>query len=362
MNREEFATILYDTVVPSNLSEEAKSKKFEKIGQFVSSNLPERLFRYRRCDERSIEAFYKNQVWASTSESMNDGFDTRLYFDRKTVNERLNCSFSAETLKNMISRGSRDVHPESGSCVLPGMEGVLAQVESMSEEQIERTLHKPWEELKKDSVQAVSELVRIVRKTVKFSCFSESIVSPAMWGHYASDESGFALAYEFEKCGFTAFSDKGYSRQCMIFPVIYGTERYKVPDEYVQYLLQYRMMNTILVNSGYSAVFPAVSMMLLNNMPCPDIVMWAKMALHKSVEWETEQEWRLFCTNNSDAEFTQSSHGHFIQTPVALYLGRRISKINQKILTEIAKEKDIPVYEMRLNDDSPTYDLIAAKQ
>jgi hypothetical protein len=44
--------------------------------------------------------------------------------------------------------------------------------------------------------------------------------------------------------------------------------------------------------------------------------------------------------------------------PSALYLGRRISSIYEKILSDIAKEKGLPIYKMSLDDDSISYDLI----
>lgn len=41
----------------------------------------------------------------------------------------------------------------------------------------------------------------------------------------------------------------------------------------------------------------------------------------------------------------------------ALYLGRKISELYQKVLVEIAKEKSIPVYKMDFNEKNRTYNL-----
>lgn len=43
--------------------------------------------------------------------------------------------------------------------------------------------------------------------------------------------------------------------------------------------------------------------------------------------------------------------------PSAIYLGRNISDINQKIFVDIAKEKDVPVYRMYIYDRSRKYSL-----
>lgn len=75
--------------------------------------------------------------------------------------------------------------------------------------------------------------------------------------------------------------------------------------------------------------------------------MATKIILHKSNEWAPEKEWRMIYSSlRSDIQNQEYSFG--IKKPVAIYLGRRIKPINQKILLSIAKEKAIPVYKMEL--------------
>lgn len=281
------------------------------------------------------------------------------FFDRKTINEWINNCFSDQALKNLVYNMIQAIPYRQNYCTPPGMEKIVEQIQSMNQEELENKILVHWKEMQEDIAQALLEVAPITQQALKFSCFSESISSAAMWGLYAADEPGFALSYKFERCCFSTETGNGCSRQCTVFPVIYSNERYKVPDQFVQFLLQYRIMKKALISSGYYAICPEYSERLLNGMICPDLFMGTKMALHKSLEWEREKEWRAFCTSIDDDEFIQSKHGCFIRTPAELYLGRRISEINQKILTDIAKEKGIPIYKMRLNDDSPTYDLIA---
>ena len=82
-----------------------------------------------------------------------------------------------------------------------------------------------------------------------------------------------------------------------------------------------------------------------------------KISLHKSIEWEKETEWRMFCTSSNDVEFNNEKHGFCKKKPERIYLGRRISPINEKILVSLAKEKGVPVYKMKLEDESSTYSL-----
>ncbi|MDE7430640.1 MAG: hypothetical protein K2N34_01790, partial [Lachnospiraceae bacterium] len=71
--------------------------------------------------------------------------------------------------------------------------------------------------------------------------------------------------------------------------------------------------------------------------------MLSKIAIHKSLEWKPEKEWRLFYTN-TNPQSVNEVHSFMHKKPVAVYLGRKISAINEKILKDIAKEKGIECY------------------
>lgn len=358
MDIEEFTRLLYTTAVPSSFSETEKIAKVEPLQQHVFSSMPKQLYRYRRCDERSLESFYKDQIWVSTAECMNDGFDARLYFDKQEIITWLNRLTSEESQDIFIQRLTADLNTESGNTILPGMEPVIEKIKSAPMDQLKDAVRGINKLILSDSSEALVALTSIAQQTIKFGCFSQRIDSAAMWGHYASDESGFALAYDFRSTGLAFQNDSGLNRQCAIFPMVYGTERYRVPTGYIQYMIQYRLWNQALQKTGYAQFAPNIAHDVLKSVICPDELGPIKIALHKSEEWKYEAEWRVFCSSNNDPNFQNAKHGYFIKAPVALYLGRRISSIYEKILTDIAKEKKIPVYKMRLNDDSATYNLV----
>lgn len=90
-------------------------------------------------------------------------------------------------------------------------------------------------------------------------------------------------------------------------------------------------------------------------LPCPDEFMPRKVALIKSKEWAYEKEWRLFYQLSKG--YDPEQHSCIKYKPSAIYLGRNISDINQKILVDIAKEKDLPVYRMYIDERSRKYRL-----
>ena len=93
-----------------------------------------------------------------------------------------------------------------------------------------------------------------------------------------------------------------------------------------------------------------------NLIPCPDMFMITKILLHKASAWKHEKEWRLICTCNSP-DFMQQEFPYATKRPTAIYLGRKISPIYEKILRHIAVEKNIPVYKMTLNNHESSYKL-----
>ena len=362
MDTTEFAKLLYETKAPSSLPAEVVQKIYEPVLQYISDETPKRLYRYRRCDERSFDAFDKGQVWVSTSESMNDGFDARLFFDKGKINQWIEQEFPKTARDSFTRLFSPASQSKLLALVLPGLEHAYATVKTIPEKELSDMVDRVLETIRVDNLSTLSILSSIPQQTIKFCCLSEVIDSPAMWGLYAADESGFALAYDFKTNSLSSPVVNGRVRNCSLFPIIYSDERFEVSSDYIQYLLTYRIWSIVLNNSGYVNYMPQAASFLLNSLVCPDMFMATKIALHKSREWEREAEWRLFCSSVNDNEFQNSKHGYITKEPVALYLGRRISPVYEKLLKGIASEKGIPVYRMQLNDESPTYKLRPIEQ
>ena len=357
MDINEFRMILDKTIVPANLPSPEMNDRIEPLIKSAQSIMPSSLFRYRRCDERSIDAFYNDRVWVSTADCMNDGFDTRLFFDKKAIREWgawfLDPSNREQALKTLDEKKE----PPVGLCLFPGMDQMYRTFAAATDTEKEQMLSRFGEMVKDEVSFAVDALADNSQQAHKFCCLSKRIDSASMWGQYANNETGFVLAYDCRNLSSSVPLESGYQRKCMCFPIIYSEYRYQVSADYIQFLLAYRLMHIALVRSGYASYVPGATQAVLNGFVCPDILVPMKIALNKSLEWEREEEWRLFCSGNDDPNFQNAKHAYFTLKPTALYLGRRISSIYQKILVDIAKEKSMPVYKMHLDDDVATYKL-----
>ena len=358
MDTTEFEKILNDTVIRSDIPFQKQVSLNEKLYDYAQKNVPEKLFRYRKCTERSIDAFYRDRVWVSTSISMNDGFDARMYFDKNAIRLWRDELVSEKTLNCFEEFCQSDNCLPSEIVAFPDMTDTFKTIVALRPEQFEQIITAYTNFVSSNIEMVIDSIADLTQKTLKFCCLSEKINSSVMWGLYANDESGFALEYDCRNLYSSVPLENEQQRLCTCFPIIYGNRRFQVPTEYIKYLLQYRLMNTMLLRSGYAKCYSYAAKSILSSLPCPDNLIPTKIALHKSNEWKQEAEWRLFCSSNDDQDFQDAAHGYFTMKPSALYLGRRITSIYEKILSDIAKEKGIPIYKMSLDDDSISYDLI----
>lgn len=352
-NRKLFANKLVSTVVPSTMPYDQQLMAYQSVQEVADTIVPKRLYRFRSCNERNLSAFDRNELWASTADCMNDGFDTRLYYDTNAVEEWRNRLLS-EDIKQKTFLNSIIITPD----MPPQLQQVKEALAALPKESFNQITTQVKQFIADKSVVSEQLLPSIAQQTIKFCCFSESINSPYMWGMYAGEETGFALEYDLSDYSSITAPTSGKTRNCFVYPVFYSDQRFQVPTDYIFYLFKHRITNMALLFTGVWNNYPIFAQQVLSSVICPDLSLATKVSLHKSDEWEKETEWRLFCSSMDDPEFINSRHGCCIKKPSELYLGRHISGINEKILRNLAKEKNIPVHKMRLDDCSPRYDLV----
>ena len=96
--------------------------------------------------------------------------------------------------------------------------------------------------------------------------------------------------------------------------------------------------------------------LLQKYIPCPDDFMSTKLAIKKSNDWKSEKEWRLFFAS-SNIELNSNPFVSVTLKPSAVYIGRKISAFNKKIILDIAREKNIPAFQMDIDENSDKYIL-----
>jgi hypothetical protein len=292
-----------------------------EIGQEIKyKNMPERLFKFCRFDK---DGYYINNlknytVWLSSPNKLNDPYDCAMTYSNQQLFEKIfdknirkvisdmqanGISFSEEEI-NLIENSS-DVHRKL-------VEIVVSKEPTIKENERENITNVMLTVLKEQLDKMPIALADASKETTVLTSFSERNDSIIMWSHYAANHTGFCLEYNFKQ-----FGPKNKTN-ILLYPVIYKNELTDI-TKYLLSIDEQVFTNTITVLA----------------------------AITKSLEWEYEKEWRLlipFNISKTEKEWDSPK-------PTAIYMGSKIEENNQIILTDIAKQRNIPLFKAGIKQD-----------
>ena len=332
MDRFSFGRLIDSIVIPEGTSTEEMVKGVLPIREAISEMMPKSLFRFRSCDDRHIEAFEKDAIYALTADSFNDPYDTLLRYDLEGIRQYVDYVMSMEgleKLKAFFDQGNDfidEVKMMLSEEVWTSLKAGLQSTKDLT------TLKERVEASRQQMLSLISTLFPILTSFSKrfstIACFSEDVKSILMWSHYADSHKGFALEYDFRP----TMSSKPLERRA-IYPVVYSDERY---DASVYITRQF--MHVLGFHSKN-----------------PDITAFSKVALHKSRVWEYEREWRIIDTCPHDPTHPKPTVIHY--KPMAIYYGENIPKDKYERLHQIAAEKGIREYKMDVDETAKVYEM-----
>lgn len=350
MNNKDYERIINSTVVPSSLTDEQKFHHYDAVARYVNYLLPKKLYRFRVCSERHLSAFSNDELWFSNGSVMNDDFDARLYYDNHKIRNWLELEKTESGVSKYIENFIQlDEIPDDIKNTIPNSEITFNILKGLKYSEIK--------DISDQLVSGVSDIINEimrdntikVQKSTKFACFSEMINSDMMWGNYSNNATGFALEYKFDKQIIDFNNINGYVHG-WLYPVLYGNKRIDATD-FAIYLFYNSLLSIIASQRGIN-----LGDLLPKYIQCPDEFMSTKLALKKSNDWKFEKEWRLFF-NSNNLKLNSEPFVSVTFKPRAVYLGRKISAFNKKIILDIAREKEIPAYQMDIDENSDRYTL-----
>ena len=326
MSDKEYKNMIHTLVVPENLLDEEKRKRYQLLIDFLKTDTPDKLFRFRSCKERAFKEFNQDILGFSPVSEMNDNFDGMLYFDKERIKTALTGAVTLQTINGIIESVHKGEIPEKIKNRVP--EAVLQQMVSPLSSMVPEAINllvSQFIEFAAEDYDKRMTLISQVTQDQKIACLSQRIESAAMWGYYDNDGTWLALSYDLRESNFLKY--------CLV-PVIYGNELFDA-TKYAQWLLQQQTLQRILISINAHALYP----LLRHAIPCPDLLMSTKVLIHKATSWSHEKEWRLVLYDkNKQGE----KYPHIFQRQTAIHLRRNISAINEKILRHIAVEKIFP--------------------
>ena len=276
MDRHEFKNILDSITIPEECDEKLMLQELHPLNVALLQMIPERLYKYRTCCTKHINAFIKDEVWMSTSDLFNDPFDTLIQCDSQEMINALNAVENPMVLQAIamyVANGG--IIPESVNNMLSDEDRRTTQ--NMAEDIV---ANEGYNHLDSVSVQqaklqmilGLSVTPTIMQHVSTSACFSEDINSVLMWSHYSEYHQGFALGYDLRPFLFPNKENLG------LFPVVYSNQRYNA-TQYLCYWIG-KLMKLPFKNQ--------------------DTLAQIKLLLYKSKEWEYEKEWRLINGHNKD--------------------------------------------------------------
>lgn len=363
----EYLKTVDNTITPSTATQIEQQEALRPVMEWIERHAPSKLYKFRECNENNINAFRNEQIWFATGAKMNDDYDAILYSDNNGILADLHSLFDENG--NLIFLTAL----KQGKSIPPALydifgttfiENTKRMLLLAGEDEIKRlsSVIKLWaEEGFKEQFPFITQSVQNV---IKISSFSESISSPLMWGKYANNNSGFALAYDFrngkynecpqcKKLGVSCF----YPKTNTLFPIIYRDQRINA-TEYARYMMQLTLTQHLLLNMQAPK---ELAEQVLATVTCADTFMQNKIVISKFKDWDYEKEWRMIVSYNSPYYATDQT-ANIWKKPCALYLGRKIKDTDELVLRSIAYKKHIPVYKMQIDESSVDYELKPIKQ
>lgn len=101
MNRQKFKDILDSITIPEEYDEKQMLQDLHPLNVALLQMIPERLYKYRACCNKHINAFKKDEVWMSTSDLFNDPFDTLIQCDLQEILNAFNVIENPQFLQAM---------------------------------------------------------------------------------------------------------------------------------------------------------------------------------------------------------------------------------------------------------------------
>lgn len=349
--KKEFAKLMQQTSILSNLSNEETVKRYSEILSFIEANIPKKLFRFRKCNLDTIISFEQNTISVCAASKFPDKYDSTVYYNHEAFEEKAKGAYN-QLMPNIIKllRSNPSAFP-TNQFTLKALELIKS---SNSEKEILDSLWHEFEPMFREMERRVimQKLLPRNNKTTKIACFTETVKSKFMWDAYADGYTGFALEYDFTRWR----SLTANSHAVILCPIIYTSQKLDATEMIEKLTAQDFIM-------GNSQVPDSIKQQYTSSCPI-DRLYFQKIYLYKDkAEYSHEKEWRLLdIAPTTDCEvqndFSSISDADCLK---AIYYGPEMESRYKIHLRNIAKQKGLREYDVVLDTYSKRYNLKLVK-
>ncbi len=305
--------------------------------QYTLHHTPDKLYRMRMVSDYALDALENDEVYLSRADLFNDPFDGFLSFDAEKLRNSIAQKLSYETMNQYLINN--------------GISFPMGNLYQTKEDFLDNFQLKRDEFIENCS-SILPNVTGELQKNTYIASLTENIASPVMWAHYAKNHTGFALEYQFRKDMFepqlmtVPNEDFNWYGWRSILPVFYSDTRADGTE----------LADWLALCKWFDAYSESAHKEYDMSRYLSDMLLKTKLCLQKAAEWAYEQEWRLMISHNWP-NYVGTKTCHLIYPASAIYLGDRISKWNKTLLIGIAKAKNIPVYQMYMDQAGKEYKM-----
>lgn len=348
----EFIKANYKTTRALELLSEGKEEFLQEWISMVLNVIPQRLYRYRKCNKNNLNALKNKKAWFSNPSTWNDQIDVTVAYDIQKDIKYLDEHFdeyvlkfafafinkyiesfceqkkfvTADQVKEVYYSSFKDDNVFNPGRMTAYLEPIVGwkparQITVKTQEALAYTMSKEFKEKIINGFQKFLGFNNLRDKLLMYS-LSETYNNNHQWAMYADSGAGFCIGYLI-----TPKNKKEKSLIPNLLPVYYGEKKTlsvsKMLDEALEFSVRQERLED-LINQESENLYVSL--------------------ITKSPEWSGEQEWRFSITE-------EQSNGKLVDFNFAeaVYLGENISQYWKKRIISIAKEQKLKVYQRKMD-------------
>ena len=272
----------------SKLGELLMNNPFAKSLDPNPNNYPEIIYKYRNWNEPYHKRLLiDNELYMSPPSLFNDPFDFRIYKNHSLLN-------TPEKIENFINQSIEN----AAEWIKDNDKNVIEQKKILEERLSDLTMYQ---------VRSDYHDNEMYNNFFGVACFSKKWNSTLMWSHYANNHNGFCLGFD---------------------------------EKRIRYSMLFGMCDYVKYSEDYPIIHPNDN----------NVIRRQLQIFTKSIEWEYEQEYRVVKLYYNDGIAEPDSPKRIVKLDntfiTEVILGLAMSKKDKIEITQIAKDRNIDVYEI----------------
>lgn len=331
--------------------------EIRELSIILNHILPKFVYRYQAINCYTIENLLNDSIYGSKTSVMNDNLEATGFYsidDLRRMADDMIPSMREIVQTHNIPNEFKGAVTKFGLI----MNYATTKNVELSIPYIEKAINECHILL--NYLQSSNELhntLKEINNNCHIACFTECFESDYMASIYGDRSRGIILQYKVSDLAITCtnYGTCPLNYQCnnlhfknMLIPINYSNEKYNISNYIFSTLFQYCFKKA---NSPNDSKLQFHTDMLWN----------IKLLATKGPAWKQEREWRLInCQCNP---YEKSSHALIHKAkPSAIYLLSKISETNKNTIINIARLKNIPIYQLKEDYSNSKYNSFRKEQ